>query len=161
MSATAPIFIGPDGLAEFADVCAEALFSGVHYCFLFPAETTLQHWPVEKIKETNEPFLKSLRNRANLYCIYIRLPGEDDSWRPVYVGERKSIGLRDRITQHLINKNHRTGSMLEGVKMAVASGQQIGLSFVKVEPESLRLYVEEHIISACKRENKLPWNSHG
>ena len=79
----------------------------------------------------------------------------------MYVGERKSIGLRDRITQHLIDKDHRTGSMLEAVKTAVSAGQRVGLSFVKVDPESLRLYVEETIISTCKKEGKLPWNTHG
>lgn len=67
--------------------------------------------------------------------------------------------LRERITQHLIAKDSRTGSMLEVAKKAVADGYDIGLSFIKVQPESLRLFVEEAIIA--KHKNKLPWNTHG
>ena len=49
--------------------------------------------------------------------------------------------------------------MLEAVKTAVAAGQEIGVSFIKVEPESLRLFVEETIIA--KHKTELPWNTHG
>jgi hypothetical protein len=49
--------------------------------------------------------------------------------------------------------------MLEAVKTLVTSGQEIGVSFIKVEPESLRLFVEETIIA--KHKNELPWNTHG
>ncbi len=63
------------------------------------------------------------------------------------------------MTQHLIAKDHRTGSMLEAVKTAVAAQQKIGVSFIKVQPESLRLFVEETIIA--KHKDELPWNTHG
>jgi hypothetical protein len=89
----------------------------------------------------------------------VRSSGDNENWSTVYVGERKSSGLRERITQHLITKDHRTGSMLKAVKTAVAAGQKIGVSFIMVEPESLRLFVEETIIA--KHKNKLPWNTHG
>jgi hypothetical protein len=59
----------------------------------------------------------------------------------------------------MITKDHRTGSMLKAVKTAVAAGQEIGVSFIKVEPQSLRLFVEETII--VKHKNELPWNTHG
>lgn len=156
-----PILIGPSGLEKFAEQCSKSLFKNVEYEFIFPAGSDLQNWPVETIKCENEPFLKTLRHRGNVYCIFITGAGDKPNWQPVYVGERKSIGLRDRIIQHLIDKNHRTGSMLEKVKTAVSAGQRVGLSFVKVDPESLRLYVEETIISGCKKEGKLPWNTHG
>jgi len=154
-----PTLSGPSGLAEFAKSCAQALFAEVPHQFIFPAGCNLQHWPVGEIKSSNETFLKTLRHRANVYALSVRPSGENQNWRPVYVGERKSAGLRDRITQHLITKDHRTGSMLEAVKTAVAAGQEIGVSFIKVEPESLRLFVEETIIA--KHKNELPWNTHG
>lgn len=150
---------GPSGLAEFAETCAQALFADVPHQFIFPVGCNLQHWPVGEIKASNETFLKTLRHRANVYALSVRPSGEKQNWSPVYVGERKSAGLRDRITQHLITKDHRTGSMLEAVKTAVAAGQEIGVSFIKVEPESLRLFVEETIIA--KHKNELPWNTHG
>lgn len=154
-----PTLSGPSGLAEFAESCAEELFAGVQYQFTFPEGCSLQHWPVEEIKTANEAFLKTLRHRANVYALFVGLPGNNETWCPVYVGERKSAGLRDRIFQHLITKDDRTGSMLEAVKAAVAAQQKIGLSFIKIQPESLRLFVEETIIA--KHKNELPWNTHG
>lgn len=154
-----PTLTGPSGLAEFAESCAQALFAEVPQQFVFPAGCNLQHWPVGEIRSSNEAFLKTLRHRANVYVLSVRPLGENQNWSPVYVGERKSAGLRDRITQHLIKKNDRTGSMLEAVKTAVAAGQEIGVSFIKIEPESLRLFVEETIIA--KHKTDLPWNTHG
>lgn len=156
---TTPTFTGPSGLAEFSGTCATELFKTVQHQFTFPVGCTLQNWPVEDIKRSNQELLKSLRHSGNVYALFVRAPTEGAHWVAVYVGERKSIGLRERITQHLIDKNERTGSMLEAVKTAVASGSSIGLSFIKVQPESLRLYVEETIIA--KHKSTLPWNTHG
>ena len=77
----------------------------------------------------------------------------------MYVGERKADGLRSRITEHLIKKDHKTGSKLAEIQAAVANGLEIGLSFIRVEPQSLRLFVEETII--VNNKSKLPWNSQG
>jgi len=153
-----PKLTGPSGLPEFAVTCAQALLSNIQYQFNYPDGCTLQHWPVEEIKAANELFLKSLRHSANVYAIFLRPHGTEEQWQPVYVGERKSVGLRERITQHLIDKDTRTGSKLDEIKRAVATKQDIGLSFIKVEPESLRLYVEEAIIANHK--NELEWNTH-
>ena len=154
-----PTLSGPPGLVEFAESCAKALFNEVPHKFIFPAGCSIQHWPICEIKLLNEKFLRTLRHRANLYALSVRPLGEGKNWSPVYVGERKSAWLRDRITQHLIAKDRRTGSMLEAVKTAVAAGQEIGVSFIRVEPESLRLFVEEIII--VKHKNELSWNSNG
>ena len=155
---TTPTFTGPSGLAEFSETCATELFKAVQYQFTFPVSCTLQNWPIEDIKRANKELLKTLRHSGNVYVLFVRAPTEGANWVPVYVGERKSVGLRERITQHLIDKDERTGSMLEAVKTAVTSGSTIGLSFIKVLPESLRLYVEETIIS--KHKSFLPWNTH-
>lgn len=150
---------GPPELPTFAEECATGLFTKVHYHFKYPPGSTLENWPVDKIKSLNEDFLGTLRNRANVYAIFIGEAGDIPNWKKMYVGERKSIGLRERITQHLICKNHQTGSALSKVKEAVASGRVIGVSLVKVDPDALRLYVEETIIRKHKAE--LPWNTHG
>ena len=154
-----PLHDGPVGLEELVNRCTADLFSDVQYTFMFPAGCSLQHWPVEEIKESNSAFLANLRNSANIYAIFVRPEGAADEWIKVYVGQRKSSGLRDRITHHLIKKHDQTGSMLEAVRTAVAAGNKIGLSFVKVQPEPLRLFVEESIISRYKQV--LPWNTHG
>lgn len=154
-----PVHHGPPGLAELAEACAHDLFSRVQHEFRFPLGCSAQNWPVAEIKAANEELLRSLRNRGNVYTLFVRAPGEAASWTKMYVGERKGAGLRDRITQHIIVKHPKTGSMLEEVKTAVSGGAAIGLSFIKVQPESLRLYVEEAIIA--KHKTELPWNSRG
>lgn len=148
---------GPEGLDEFAEKCASALFVGSPIQFPYPDGCNLTNWPIAKIKTLNDETLKGLRGAGNVYALYTRRPNE--AWSVVYVGQRKSEGLRERITQHLVNKDSRTGSMLEAVKTAVSDGREMAISFIHVQPESLRLYVEETIIS--KRKKQLPWNTHG
>jgi hypothetical protein len=150
-------FIGPEGLEEFAEKCAKALIVEHPIAFSYPAGCSLSSWPIKEIKHVNDAALKSLRGKGNVYALYTRR-GEEP-WKVVYVGQRKSEGLRERITQHLICKDGRTGSMLEAVKAAVSDGRQIAFSFILVSPESLRLYVEEAIL--VKRKATLPWNTHG
>ncbi|WP_045858844.1 GIY-YIG nuclease family protein [Teredinibacter purpureus] len=149
--------IGPEGLDEFADECASALIVDSPTKFFYPDDCNFTNWPIDEIKQLNDETLKSLRGAGNVYAIYTRRVGE--SWSAVYVGQRKSTGLRERITQHLINKDVRTGSMLEAVKTAISDGREMAISFIQVQPESLRLYVEETIIS--KNKAQLPWNTHG
>lgn len=154
-----PTFTGPAGLTEFSKQCAAELFRTVQHQFAFPEGCSLQHWPIQEIKLANKDFLESLRHSGNVYALFVRAPTKGAQWVPVYVGQRKSIGLRDRITQHLIDKDEKTGSMLKAIKIAVAAGSSIGVSFIKVQPESLRLYVEETIIA--KHKATLQWNTHG
>ena len=147
---------GPEGLDEFADECASELLVDSPTQFHYPENCNFTNWPIDEIKELNDETLKSLRGAGNVYALYSRRP--DESWSVVYVGQRKSAGLRERITQHMVNKDVRTGSMLEAVKTAISDGREMAISFIQVEPESLRLYVEETIIS--KNKAKLKWNKH-
>ncbi|WP_071395069.1 hypothetical protein [Bacillus tuaregi] len=152
-------------LKEFALSCKMELIVEEPYDFVYPIEllnyTDEKVWEecIPIIKEFNIDILSKLRNNANLYTIYIRR-SKNDKWMPMYVGERKSDGMRERITQHLINKNAATGSKLAEVKEVIRSGGSIGVSFIKVEPESLRLYVEENIINNSSADI-LIWNKQG
>lgn len=152
-------------LHDFTLKCEEQLLIKNPYEFIYPDgvrnnDDDENSWckNIPKIKQMNENLLVNLRHNANLYAIFTR-DSKDDIWQVVYVGERKSEGMRDRITQHLINKNIGTGSKLDKVKEVVRSGGFIGVSFLKVQPESIRLYVEEHIINNNK--DTLTWNKHG
>ena len=148
---------GPDSLDTFSEECEKSLLSGVIYQFKYPDGTSLSNWSAEEIKKNNKQFLDNLRNRGNVYALWVR-ESEQEEWVAVYVGQRKSKNLRERLTQHLLKKNKKTGSMLASVKTAVGAGKQIGVSFIKVHPESLRLFVEETIIA--RRKADLPWNTH-
>ena len=96
-----PTHAGPEGLVEFANECASALLTGVQHEFSYPTGCSLTNWPSAEIKAMNESFLKTLRGRGNVYAIYLRNSKQND-WVPVYVGQRKSANLRERISHHLL-----------------------------------------------------------
>lgn len=112
---------------------------------------------IQVIKNLNKETLSVLRNNANVYAIFVK--EENGQWESTYVGERKASGIRERMTQHLITKDKATGSKLYNIKNCVSKGMSIGLRFIKVEPESLRLFIEEMLIS--RNKSKLKWNKHG
>jgi len=151
-----PEHIGPDSLKAFAKECEASLLSGTPYHFRYPMGASVANWPVEAIKRLNQDFLSNLRGKGNVYALWVR---ENETWAPAYVGQRKLKSLRERLTQHLIVKSEQTGSMLDVVKKAVGEGKEIGVSLIKVTPDSLRLYVEAKILDEKKPE--LLWNTHG
>lgn len=151
--------IGPIELAAFAQRCEEQLLHSNKVEVLYPKGTSLTNWNSDEIKALNFQFLDGLRNSGNVYALFVSNSNNGATWTAHYVGERKSIGLRQRLTEHLIKKNHQTGSMLKNVQEAVTEGKRISVAYIKVQPEALRLFVEESIIS--KNMANLPWNTHG
>lgn len=117
---------GPEGLGEFADECASTLFDGSSIQFHYPDGCNLTNWPIAKIITLNDEFLKRLRSAGNVYALYTRRPNEAGS--VAYVGQRKSEGLREKITQHLVSKNSRSDSMLAAVKTDVSDGREMTIS---------------------------------
>lgn len=152
-------FVGPEDLAHFASRCASALFSAPKHHFQYPPSCSPDCWPADEIKRLNGEFLQGLRHSANVYALFVRGNELGPEWTVRYVGQRKARELRERMTQHLVQKNQRTGSMLERVKASVHQGYEIAVSLIAVEPESLRLFVEETIIATHKE--LLPWNTQG
>lgn len=153
------VFTGPADLAIFATTCSNALLAKAQHTFILPSGCSKESWPVEEIKKQNAKLLSELRHQGNVYALFIRERNEKSKWRAMYVGERKADGLRSRITEHLIKKDKQTGSKLAEIQDAVAKGFEIGISFIRVEPQSLRLFVEETIIASNK--SNLPWNTQG
>lgn len=152
-------FQGPKELSDFATSCETALLYGDKHQILYPARVNIENWPTDQIKSLNETLLAQLRNAGNVYALFEADAPTNSPWTLKYVGERKSDGLRQRLTEHLIKKNEKTGSKLAEIQATVASGKRIAVSFIKVEPEALRLYVEETLIA--KYKTMLPWNTHG
>jgi len=151
-------------LDEYVKKCEKALLIGEPEVFQYPENLigkgiadSIWEENVEIIKKSNSDLLSSLRNNANIYAIYVQEPTKQ--WCLKYVGQRKSKDIRERITQHLITKNERTGSKLEYIREVVSKGYLVGLRFIKSDRDSLRTFVEEEIIS--RNKSKLPWNVHG
>jgi len=142
-----------NSLEAFADTCLNELVISDPRPFTYPNSSCNSNWDIEKIKEENSNLLCQLRHNGNLYALYTR-ENSSSNWRLRYVGQRKSKNLRERISQHLISKNERTGSKLENIKGAIFNDEQVALSYIKIEPESLREFIEEHII----RKKSPDWN---
>ena len=141
-----------NSLKAFANTCLKKLVSDPKP-FKYPNISCNSNWDIEKIKEENSKLLRQLRHNGNLYALYTR-ENSLSNWRLRYVGQSKSKSLRERISQHLISKNEQTGSKLENIKGAIFNGEEVALSYIKIEPESLREFIEEHII----RKETPDWN---
>lgn len=100
--------------------------------------------------------LDLVKNTAIVYCIWVSRLGKII---PVYVGHSTSKYSKQRITNHFIKKDPRTGSQLERIFEEINMGNQVGLSFLKIEPDYMRKPFEEWLISMNSR--KLVWNKRG
>jgi len=91
-----------------------------------------------------------------VYCIWI---SNGLRPKPVYIGHSSASISKQRLINHFIKKDPRTGSQLERVKRAVSGALQIGVSFFRIEPDYMRKPLEEWLIS--RNSDKLVWNIHG
>lgn len=147
-----------DLLNTFAEECGKKLLNTPALEFKYPKNLQRDSWDGSSISELNEALLDSLRNQGNVYALFLR-GREPSEWRPMYVGQRHSANLHQRLREHLIEKHYRTGSKLAKVKDAVWNGDRVAVSFIKIEPERLRFFVESVIIDANR--SGLPWNIQG
>lgn len=100
-----------------------------------------------------EDHLKRNNYYPNIYCLYIL---ENESWKLVYIGQRKRIAIRERLRQHLVKKHIRTGSKLSNVTDHLNRKIMIGLKTISVDPDELRQYYENKLI----KDFKPSWNIH-
>lgn len=150
---------GQCALEELEDLVCRAraeLLAGPIACVAYPEGSGPTNWDDAEISRMNRDLLSSLSGRGNVYALFA---GERGRWTAMYVGERKRQKLRERMRQHLIKAHGDTGSQLANVRSAVGEGKRIGISYVLIEPEPLRHYVEECIVAASA-DGELPWNKH-
>ena len=113
-------------------------------------------WRSEELENKNEAFLKGAANKANVYAIFTKTKyGKKRSLR--YIGQTVSTDAKARLRNHLFKKDERTGAKLRKVKEHVKAGGQVLVSWISIEPESLRHYVEEELIA---RHREADWNTH-
>ena len=122
----------------------------------YPKES-INPWNESQIDEKNDDLLSSLSGVANIYAIFVLRKGANLPDLK-YIGKTTKKLARQRLRNHLITKHALTGAKLADIKNEVKNGNQIKISFVSIEPESLRNYVEEELInnnrnSSWNREN--------
>ncbi len=146
-----------EGFQSFWQDRENELFSNEPHQINFLPDITRQNWS-EHVRSANQGFLDTLTGRANVYAFFVRNKGTQASWQVKYVGESKRLDLKTRLTAHLIFKSQKTGAKFADVQKAVLEdGQEIAVALIMVNPESLRLAVEEEIIQKHQPE----WNTHG
>lgn len=99
----------------------------------------------------------------NIYALWTR-GATSDGWTLRYIGQRSVRGSirggTSRLSEHLFRVHPRTQSQLERVRGALAEGLEIGVTGILVEPDSLRLTIEDELIACAKLRARL-WNRKG
>ena len=111
-------------------------------------------WDSDGLNTENEKLLSGVSGEANVYAIFTA-KAESKNYSLRYIGKSTKKLARQRIRNHLIKKHKKTGAKLNKVIDHVQSGEKIKISWVSIEPESLRNYIEEELITRHKEAN---WN---
>lgn len=120
---------------------------------IYPAQAVLS-WNANELVSLNSGLLDAVAKSANLYAIHVAPKGSSD-YSLRYIGKTTRALARERVRNHLFKKNEQTGSKLSEVKRHVQAGGSIRMSWLSVEPESLRNYLEEELI---RRNRSANWN---
>lgn len=118
------------------------------------SKQNISPWNADKIDTDNQDLLNSVSGSANIYAIFIA-PKNSNKFTLRYIGKTTKKLARQRVRNHLITKNEKTGAKLWEIISHVQAGDSVKLSWVSIEPESLRNYVEEELIHRHKEAN---WN---
>ena len=94
----------------------------------------------------------------NVYALWVRADTRS-TWRLMYIGQRSTKNGWGRVKQHLFSTPKGTQSKLAQVRAVIESGAEVGVTAIHVEPDSMRLAVEEELINLnSKSQYDLPWN---
>ncbi|GAB3570711.1 hypothetical protein GCM10027578_27600 [Spirosoma luteolum] len=131
---------GIEALNELIERVRVDLFDGANVQFF-----TMRHSdePLQR-DAANQPLLNSVGRQSGVYAIWVQQGQEPPAVR--YVGHADGKTARQRIRNHFIDKDSRTGSQLAQVNAALEQGHRVGFTFVVIDPPALRLYVEEVLI---------------
>ena len=142
-------------LRGFLRRCEGALLDHVQGTQIkYPADCVgVRKWRDSDLIEKNECFLDDADKNANVYAIYTARKTGAYSLR--YIGQTKSKGARTRLSNHLFKKHEETGAKLREIMAHVRAGGRVRVSWISIEPESLRHYVEEELI---KKHPEADWN---
>lgn len=150
-------------LEDFYVKCRESLLTQENIKhFFYPRglhnkEISVWSKYVSKIENdlNNEEILKTVSGKDGIYVLFERIYNE--AWILKYIGGTTGEGARKRLRNHLITVSSGTRAKLEYIKKSVFDGNDIGISFVEIEPGSLRHTIEELLIKKLSPE----WNING
>ncbi|MEB5964492.1 hypothetical protein [Comamonas testosteroni] len=110
------------------------------------------------VLKNNQLPLSLKKSPINVYALWMRA-NSDEAWTLMYIGQRSRKYGWSRVAQHLFATPSGTQSKLQQVRAAIEAGAQIGVTGILIEPDSLRLSVEEELIQRNSSSDKhLLWN---
>lgn len=116
--------------------------------------SSISPWNTAELDAANQKLLDAASGSANVYAIFTA-PKNSTYFSLRYIGKTTRKLARQRIRNHLIKKHEKTGAKLKHVTDHVLSGGSVKISWIKIEPESLRNYVEEELIH---KHHEADWN---
>lgn len=142
-------------LDAFAEECKNYLLDESNRkAVKYKSEHTV-NWDSGAIKVDNKKLLEEINGSANVYAIFTT--NKNGKCELKYIGQSKQKYARTRLTNHLIKKHKKTGAKLQFVMDSVLSKKCIKISWVELECESLRHFIEENLILQLKPV----WNING
>lgn len=105
----------------------------------------------------NKELLNTIAGKSIIYCLWVS--DNKSAFVQKYIGHAAASISRQRIRAHLTKKNKRTGAQLDKIINALKLKQNIGLSFILIEPAYMRKALEEWLI--LTNSNTLEWNNIG
>lgn len=141
-------------LDRYRDRLEKALLEDAPRSTVVYPESALEKWDVAAIAAANAALLEAFSGSANLYALFAAAR-DSQSFELRYIGKTTRRLARQRLRNHLIKKNEKTGAKLEPIQAHVRAGGSVKVAWVTVSPESLRNYLEEELIG---RHQGMLWN---
>jgi hypothetical protein len=113
-------------------------------------------WNGEELASENEDLLANASKKANLYMLFTANKN-DAQFKLRYIGKTTRKLARQRLRNHLFKKNDGTGAKLDKIMSHVIAGGCVKISWITIEPETLRNWAEEELINSHTESD---WN-HG
>ncbi len=117
-------------------------------------DSSISPWDSGELLKLNEKLLSCVAGKGNVYAIFTAQAGSE-TYSLRYLGKSTRKLARQRIRNHLFKKHEKTGAKLNKVIEHIQRDGKIKLSWVGIDPESLRNYVEEELIRKHEESN---WN---
>jgi hypothetical protein len=141
-------------LEKYLNAVEAALLREDDRSLVLYSEGSISPWDAGQLGTANQEILGAVSGVANVYAIFAA-PKNSSTFSLRHIGKTTRKLARQRVRNHLIKKNEGTGAKLEKIMAHVRSGGLVRISWVKIEPESLRNYVEEELIN---RHGEADWN---
>jgi hypothetical protein len=141
-------------LERFLESVEAALLREESMSLVSYPQNSISPWNADQLDAANQKILDAVSGTANVYAI-LTAPKNSNSFSLRYIGKTTSKLARQRVRNHLIKNHEKTGAKFQYVKTHVLSGGKVKISWLKIEPESLRNYLEEELI---KKHKEADWN---